>query len=670
MLQRDHKADGANVHVVIMRNVPVGWTLEKVVTLLHLLELCTPSEVARIDMLKGDIRIHLKTETAAQACLRLGGIPVPNRELEGLKFMVELEGPGNAQGAEEEVAEGTGGPLDEVALLKCLLQEDASTAGPMTEPSVTEPSVTEPSATCESRESRSGEEDDDSAADDSQGLKEVTTVVIAQLPRGCRHIDVINMLIHYNLAGTFDFVYLPQDFVTKRTKRYAFVNFRTAEDAKACQLHLTEVAVGENEVLEVWPARVQGFAANVRAFLKRRRHKHIRQQHCQPMVYAMGSCQGRCLLDHLHIANSGVSAPEAPDAARAECGTADAPYRKPVDVPPLPTPLPVGAATRAERSSPLHIKQSDAAGFHAVLVRNVPSSWDKDKLLSLINLVDLCPRGDVLGIQHSGRDFRLQLKTADAAQGCLQLAAFPVKHQWGVWNFTVELEAPQEPLGPGYEARPTLVSAPTVDPLEPLQSRAAKWADMESNACGESPLNDLAILNALLGEELEMETALAGRNGLVTEGHTAADGNEVQQEVTTLVINRLPRAYKQADVVDMLDFYGFAGTFDFLYLPQDFVTRQSKGYAFVNFRDARDAQRCRSKFEQVLLPNHPERLSLVPARVQGYEENVNAFLKRRRQKHIRQHHCLPMVFSEAAPRGTPIMETFHFNREHCGLTDL
>jgi len=52
---------------------------------------------------------------------------------------------------------------------------------------------------------------------------------------------------------------------------------------------------------------------------------------------------------------------------------------------------------------------------------------------------------------------------------------------------------------------------------------------------------------------------------------------------TTVMLRNLPNNYSRAVLLAMLDDEGFAGTYDFLYLPIDFKSRACLGYAFINF---------------------------------------------------------------------------------------
>jgi len=52
---------------------------------------------------------------------------------------------------------------------------------------------------------------------------------------------------------------------------------------------------------------------------------------------------------------------------------------------------------------------------------------------------------------------------------------------------------------------------------------------------------------------------------------------------TTVMLRNMPNNYSRSMLVELLDSEGFAGQYDFLYLPMDFQSRASLGYAFINF---------------------------------------------------------------------------------------
>jgi len=62
-------------------------------------------------------------------------------------------------------------------------------------------------------------------------------------------------------------------------------------------------------------------------------------------------------------------------------------------------------------------------------------------------------------------------------------------------------------------------------------------------------------------------------------------------ERTTVMMRNLPNNYTREMLLTMLDQEGFLGQYDFIYLPIDFKTHASVGYAFVNLISAEAVSR-------------------------------------------------------------------------------
>merc|ERR1719240_2625947 len=66
---------------------------------------------------------------------------------------------------------------------------------------------------------------------------------------------------------------------------------------------------------------------------------------------------------------------------------------------------------------------------------------------------------------------------------------------------------------------------------------------------------------------------------------------------TTVMLRNLPNNYSRAMLLKLIDAEGFAGQYDFIYLPMDFKSHASLGYSFVNLVDAEQATRFFETFE-------------------------------------------------------------------------
>jgi hypothetical protein len=140
-----------------------------------------------------------------------------------------------------------------------------------------------------------------------------------------------------------------------------------------------------------------------------------------------------------------------------------------------------------------------------------------------------------------------------------------------------------------------------------------------------------------------------GRSQTLSRGDSWADVQDTassQDAPTTMMIRNLPRRYSQPDLMMDLEELGFAGTFDFLYIPIDKATSACMGYAFVNFKDSDSAESCMRDFHDYVFKRQQRGSSKVAcvsvAHVQGLEKNMQHYKNSavHGSKHKMQHPVL------------------------------
>lgn len=98
---------------------------------------------------------------------------------------------------------------------------------------------------------------------------------------------------------------------------------------------------------------------------------------------------------------------------------------------------------------------------------------------------------------------------------------------------------------------------------------------------------------------------------------------------TTMMIRNIPNRYTQNELIAEVESMGFAGTFDFFYLPLDKGTMSNVGYAFVNFVDATWAEKCRTTFQNARFQKHRRSSGKIAAvsvaHIQGLEANIRHY---------------------------------------------
>jgi len=123
------------------------------------------------------------------------------------------------------------------------------------------------------------------------------------------------------------------------------------------------------------------------------------------------------------------------------------------------------------------------------------------------------------------------------------------------------------------------------------------------------------------------------------------------EPITTVMIRNIPGRYSQNDLMLDLKGLGFAGTYDFLYMPMDKGTAANVGYAFVNFVEASWAQKCLQSFGTFRFLRHQRSsnklASVSVAHLQGLEKNLQHY-ENAAVNHSKEKRRRPVVVANIA----------------------
>eukprot|EP00928_Gymnodinium_smaydae_P064398 TRINITY_DN4772_c2_g1_i1.p1 TRINITY_DN4772_c2_g1~~TRINITY_DN4772_c2_g1_i1.p1 ORF type:complete len:249 (-),score=47.81 TRINITY_DN4772_c2_g1_i1:249-923(-) len=127
---------------------------------------------------------------------------------------------------------------------------------------------------------------------------------------------------------------------------------------------------------------------------------------------------------------------------------------------------------------------------------------------------------------------------------------------------------------------------------------------------------------------------------------------EWPDNATTVMLRNIPNRYIAEELLAEIMEEGFDGQLDLFYLPIDFATKRNRGYAFINFHTTEVMHKFVGVFEDRRLTRYATKkvLHVTPAATQGFEANVQAFVRRDAQRIVNPW-FRPMIFGRSSDVG-------------------
>ncbi|CAE7386822.1 TE1 [Symbiodinium natans] len=125
---------------------------------------------------------------------------------------------------------------------------------------------------------------------------------------------------------------------------------------------------------------------------------------------------------------------------------------------------------------------------------------------------------------------------------------------------------------------------------------------------------------------------------------------------TTVMLRNVPNNYTREMFLTLLDDHGFAGRYDFVYLPCDFKRQANLGYAFVNLVDASAVDAAWATFEGFEAWALPSQ-KVCQVKWSGPHQGLEAHVERYKNSPV-MHKCVPdeykpVIFADGVRRSFP-----------------
>jgi hypothetical protein len=115
--------------------------------------------------------------------------------------------------------------------------------------------------------------------------------------------------------------------------------------------------------------------------------------------------------------------------------------------------------------------------------------------------------------------------------------------------------------------------------------------------------------------------------------------------LTSVMVRGIPSKLSQRRLVKEVDSLGFARLYDFLYLPTNPRNQCNRGFAFLNLATSEATQMFFRKVNghRIRHMDVEGELQVVPARIQGFAENVRQFDNQKEDRTGRRCHQRPII---------------------------
>merc|ERR1712194_919314 len=130
-----------------------------------------------------------------------------------------------------------------------------------------------------------------------------------------------------------------------------------------------------------------------------------------------------------------------------------------------------------------------------------------------------------------------------------------------------------------------------------------------------------------------------------------------QEQRTTVMLRHIPLEYTRQMFLDMLDAEGFAGKYNFVYMPRDFQRSFGLGYCFVNMVTAVDAEQmhtCFHGFSNWEIPSQKVCEVGWSSRQQGLTEQIKRYQNSPIMHERVPDEYKPVIFYHGAPVDFPL----------------